>query len=49
MPGPGFGDLQSGMALAGGIGAALFQRERTGVGIVVDVLADVGRDCGRWA
>jgi crotonobetainyl-CoA:carnitine CoA-transferase CaiB-like acyl-CoA transferase len=37
MPGPGFGDLQSGMALAGGIGAALFQRERTGTGTVVDV------------
>ena len=30
MPGPGFGDLQSGMALAGGVGAALYHRERTG-------------------
>ncbi len=36
MPGPGFGDLQSGMALAGGIGTALFNRERTGEGAVVD-------------
>lgn len=36
MPGPGFGDLQSGMALAGGIGTALFHRERTGHGTVVD-------------
>jgi crotonobetainyl-CoA:carnitine CoA-transferase CaiB-like acyl-CoA transferase len=37
MPGPGFGDVQSGMALAGGIGMALFKRERTGTGGVVDV------------
>src|SRR5205085_7667181 len=36
MPGPGFGDLQAGMALAGGIGTALFHRERTGQGTVVD-------------
>jgi crotonobetainyl-CoA:carnitine CoA-transferase CaiB-like acyl-CoA transferase len=36
MPGPGFGDVQSGMALAGGIGMALFRRERTGEGVVVD-------------
>lgn len=43
MPGPGFGDLQSGMALAGGIGAALFYRERTGKGTVVDAsLMSVG-------
>jgi crotonobetainyl-CoA:carnitine CoA-transferase CaiB-like acyl-CoA transferase len=43
MPGPGFGDLQSGMALAGGIGTALYQRERTGKGVVVDVsLMSVG-------
>ena len=46
MPGPGFGDLQSGMALAGGIGAALFQRERTGVGTVVDVSL---MSAGLWA
>ena len=43
MPGPGFGDLQSGMALAGGIGTALFHRERTGEATVVDVsLMSVG-------
>jgi crotonobetainyl-CoA:carnitine CoA-transferase CaiB-like acyl-CoA transferase len=46
MPGPGFGDLQSGMALAGGIGAALFQRERTGEGTVVDVSL---MSAGLWA
>ena len=37
MPGPAFGDIQSGMNLAGGIMAGLFQRERTGKGCVVDV------------
>ena len=43
MPGPGFGDLQSGMALAGGIGTALYHRERTGEGTIVDVsLMSVG-------
>lgn len=43
MPGPGFGDLQSGMALAGAIAAALLHRERTGRGPVVDVsLMSVG-------
>ena len=43
MPGPGFGDLQSGMALAGGIGTALYHRERTGEATVVDVsLMSVG-------
>ena len=46
MPGPGFGDLQSGMALAGGIGAALFQRERTGAGTIVDVSL---MSAGMWA
>jgi len=46
MPGPGFGDLQSGTALAGGIGAALFQRERTGTGTVVDVSL---MSAGLWA
>ncbi len=46
MPGPGFGDLQSGMALAGGIGAALFQRERTGKGTIVDVSL---MSAGLWA
>jgi len=33
----GFGDLAGGMAIAGGIAAALFQRERTGVGPTIDV------------
>ncbi len=37
MPGPAFGDIQSGMNLAGGILAALYQREKTGKGSVVDV------------
>ena len=36
MPGGGFGDYTSGMALAGGIAAALVRRERTGEGAVVD-------------
>jgi crotonobetainyl-CoA:carnitine CoA-transferase CaiB-like acyl-CoA transferase len=46
MPGPGFGDLQSGVALAGGIGTALYQRERTGTGVVVDVSL---MSMGLWA
>lgn len=46
MPGPGFGDLQSGMALAGGIGTALYHRERTGKGTVVDVSL---MSMGLWA
>lgn len=37
LPGPAFGDVQSGMNLAGGIAAALYQRERTGKGALVDV------------
>lgn len=37
LPGPAYGDIQSGAHLAGGIAAALFQRERTGEGAVVDV------------
>jgi crotonobetainyl-CoA:carnitine CoA-transferase CaiB-like acyl-CoA transferase len=37
MPGPGFGDLTSGMNLAGGIAAALYRRERSGEGQVVEV------------
>jgi crotonobetainyl-CoA:carnitine CoA-transferase CaiB-like acyl-CoA transferase len=36
MPGPGFGDIQAGSQLAGAIAAALFHRERSGGGIVVD-------------
>jgi crotonobetainyl-CoA:carnitine CoA-transferase CaiB-like acyl-CoA transferase len=35
--GPAFGDLTSGAFLAGGIAAALFRRERTDRGAVVDV------------
>jgi crotonobetainyl-CoA:carnitine CoA-transferase CaiB-like acyl-CoA transferase len=37
LPGPGFGDIQSGTHLAGGIAAALFRREKTGRGGVIDV------------
>jgi crotonobetainyl-CoA:carnitine CoA-transferase CaiB-like acyl-CoA transferase len=46
MPGPGFGDVQSGALLAGGIAAGLFQRDRSGKGVVVDssLLAS-----GMWA
>ncbi|HVW41977.1 MAG TPA: CoA transferase [Amycolatopsis sp.] len=36
MPGGAFGDVQSGMALAGGVGAGLAYRARTGEGTVVD-------------
>jgi crotonobetainyl-CoA:carnitine CoA-transferase CaiB-like acyl-CoA transferase len=46
MPGPGFGDLQAGVALAGGIGAALYRRERSGEGVVVDVSL---MSAGLWA
>jgi crotonobetainyl-CoA:carnitine CoA-transferase CaiB-like acyl-CoA transferase len=34
---PAFGDFIGGLAIAGGVAAALFQRERTGRGIEVDV------------
>ena len=37
MPGPGFGDLQSGVALSAGVAAALYKVARTGEGVVVDV------------
>jgi crotonobetainyl-CoA:carnitine CoA-transferase CaiB-like acyl-CoA transferase len=37
MPGAAYGDLTSGMTLAGGIAAALLHRERTGEAVVVDV------------
>lgn len=46
MPGPGFGDLQSGMAMAGGISAALYKREVTGQGVIVDVSL---MSAGLWA
>lgn len=37
LPGPGYGDVQGGTHLAGGIAAALFDRQRTGRARVVDV------------
>ena len=37
MPGPAFGDMQCGMHLAGGVLGALYRREKTGKGGVVDV------------
>ncbi len=45
-PGPGWGDLQGGLTIAGGIAAALFHRQRTGEPTVVDnsLLAN-----GMWA
>ena len=36
VPAPGFGDSQTGLALAAGLAAALFHRERTGEALVVD-------------
>ncbi len=36
LPSPAMGDLTSGMALAGGVAAALFKRERTGETSIVD-------------
>jgi len=36
LPGIGFGDIQSGISLAGGIVGALFHRERTGEALEVD-------------
>jgi crotonobetainyl-CoA:carnitine CoA-transferase CaiB-like acyl-CoA transferase len=35
-PGPAYGDVISGLTIAGGISAALFHRERTGEAVVVD-------------
>ena len=46
MPGPGFGDLQAGVSLAAGISAALYKREKTGEGMVVDVSL---MSAGLWA
>ncbi|RNL62371.1 CoA transferase [Nocardioides marmoriginsengisoli] len=37
LPGSAFGDLQAGLYAAGGVAAALLERERTGVARVVDV------------
>jgi crotonobetainyl-CoA:carnitine CoA-transferase CaiB-like acyl-CoA transferase len=36
MPGPAFGDVLGGLALAGAVSTALFHRERTGEAVVVD-------------
>ena len=51
MPAPAYGDSMGGMTIAGGIAAALFARERTGEGCVVDVsllaLGGLGRRAGR--
>ena len=44
--GPALGDLSSGAFLAGGIAAALFRRERTGRGAIVDVSL---LSSGMWA
>jgi crotonobetainyl-CoA:carnitine CoA-transferase CaiB-like acyl-CoA transferase len=46
LPAPGFGDLQSGMNLVGGLSAALYHRERTGAGSIVDVSL---MSSGYWA
>lgn len=36
-PGPAFGDVMAGLSAAGAVAAALYKRERTGAGSVVDV------------
>lgn len=46
LPGPAFGDSQSGMFLVGGILGALYRREKTGQGGVVDVSL---LGAGMWA
>ena len=46
MPGPAFGDIQTGVALAGGVCAALVRRGRTGHGAVVDTSL---LNSGMWA
>ncbi|HTK63472.1 MAG TPA: CoA transferase [Pseudonocardia sp.] len=46
MPGPAFGDIQTGVALAGGVCAALVRRARTGAGTVVDTSL---LNSGMWA
>ena len=46
LPGPAFGDIQCGMTLAGGIAGALYRREKTGKGGVVDVSL---LGAGMWA
>jgi crotonobetainyl-CoA:carnitine CoA-transferase CaiB-like acyl-CoA transferase len=46
LPGPAFGDIQTGMAMAGGIVAALYHRERSGAATVVDTSL---MGTGMWA
>lgn len=46
LPAPAFGDVLSGLTLAGGVAAALFGRERTGEPSVVDVSL---MSTGMWA
>lgn len=46
LPGPAFGDIQTGLALAGGVCAALVRRGRTGQGSVVDTSL---LNSGMWA
>jgi crotonobetainyl-CoA:carnitine CoA-transferase CaiB-like acyl-CoA transferase len=46
LPAPAFGDIQSGLFLAGGILGALYRREKTGAGGVVDVSL---LGAGMWA
>jgi crotonobetainyl-CoA:carnitine CoA-transferase CaiB-like acyl-CoA transferase len=46
LPGPAFGDVQTGMNLAGGVVSALYRREKTGKGGVVDVSL---LNSGLWA
>jgi crotonobetainyl-CoA:carnitine CoA-transferase CaiB-like acyl-CoA transferase len=46
LAGPAFGDVQSGMFLAGGISGALYRREKTGEGGVVDTSL---LGAGMWA
>jgi crotonobetainyl-CoA:carnitine CoA-transferase CaiB-like acyl-CoA transferase len=46
MPSPGFGDVPSGTILAGGIAAALYRKERTGAGSVIDLSL---LNAGMWA
>ena len=48
-PGPAYGDSIGGMTIAGGIAAALFERERTGHARVVDIsLLGVGSGRPEW-
>eukprot|EP00439_Symbiodinium_sp_Y106_P070814 s3060_g12.t1 len=47
---PGFGDMATGLAAAGGICAALFAREKTGKGMALSTsLLRTGVHCNSWA